>query len=187
MTHYLVCCLYEEATSLASSVLQRICKANFTASMEDVQLADMMESAGMVFVQSLKELGRTSEMLNELKILFGSVTAIPIQVLLTGSCFLLSEGSYSDLREFLEEFLGKWRFMDDNQCYILASGEPNGAYLKGFDGHCILEIEKYLQVVEVYVVTLLGKALNDTDHAIAWVERAELPEENRQSQVNPWS
>ncbi|KAF6167351.1 hypothetical protein GIB67_043212 [Kingdonia uniflora] len=170
---YLVCCMYEEALALASSVLERK-----TDNIEDVQLADMMESAGIVLVQSLKELGRTSEILNELKVLYGSVTAVPVQVLLTGACFQISEGFCSGLRESLDEYLAKWRYVD-GQSYIFVNLEPNQAFLKGTDGHCVMEVEKYLDIVELYAVTLLGKVLNDIEVAMAWVEKAELPEENR--------
>ncbi|KAI3849465.1 hypothetical protein MKX03_033757 [Papaver bracteatum] len=179
---YLVCCMFEEAITLSSSVVDRLRKADYSETIQDTELVDMMESAGMVYVQSLKELGRTSEILNELKVLFGSVTSIPVQVLLTGSCFLISDESLSDLPELLKDFLGRWRLVDDEgQRYVLANEEnSNGAYLKGVDGRYFLEIEKYLEVAEVYAVTLLGKVLNDTDHAIAWVEQAEFPEGNRQ-------
>ncbi|KAI3974453.1 hypothetical protein MKX01_017946 [Papaver californicum] len=179
---YLVCCMFEEAITLSSSVVERLWKADYPETIQDAELVDMMESAGMVYVQSLKELGRTSEILNELKVLFGSVTFMPVQVLLTGSCFFISDDSISDLPELLKEFLGKWRLVDDEgQHYVLANAEnSNGAYLKGVDWRCALEIEKYLEVAEVYAVTLLGKVLNDTNHAIAWAEQAELLEGNRQ-------
>lgn len=51
-------CTFEEAASLASSVIQHICTETFAVTVDEVHLADMKESAGMVFVQSLKELGR---------------------------------------------------------------------------------------------------------------------------------
>jgi len=54
----MVCCMFEEAVSLAVSVVEQIHTATLTKALEDTQLAEMMESAGMVFVQSLKELGR---------------------------------------------------------------------------------------------------------------------------------
>ncbi|KAI7982923.1 Protein APEM9 [Camellia lanceoleosa] len=41
-------------------------------------------------------------------------------------------------------------------------------------------VDKYLEVVEVYVVTLPGMVVRDIDHAICWVEKATLPEEKRQ-------
>ena len=43
---------------MASSVIQHICSETFAVTVDEVQVADMKESAGMVFVQSLKELGR---------------------------------------------------------------------------------------------------------------------------------
>lgn len=47
--------MYEEAASLASSFLKRRRDSNDNCNEESY---DMMEAAGMVFVQSLKELGR---------------------------------------------------------------------------------------------------------------------------------
>lgn len=47
--------MHEEAASLASSVLKRI---RYNDNSFNQESYDMMESAGMVFVQSLKELGR---------------------------------------------------------------------------------------------------------------------------------
>lgn len=50
--------MFKEAASLASSTVHRIHSTPFADAVDDVQMAEMMESAGMVFVQSMKELGR---------------------------------------------------------------------------------------------------------------------------------
>lgn len=50
--------MFEEAATIASSVLKRVCDNKSTDVGEDDQLYDIMESAGMVLVQSLKEVGR---------------------------------------------------------------------------------------------------------------------------------
>ncbi|KAI8004261.1 hypothetical protein LOK49_LG08G00410 [Camellia lanceoleosa] len=179
---YLVSCMYEEATSIASSVLRDLCHNKFIKAGEETQLNDMLESASMVLVQSLKELRRTQDILNELLLLFGSVTDIPVQVLLAGVCFQISEGPCLGTQEFLEEFLSKWRFLDERY-YVLASLESNMGYMEGSGGSFgsfLLGVDKYLEVVEVYVVTLLGMVGRDIDHAICWVEKATLPEEKRQ-------
>ncbi|KAF2610007.1 hypothetical protein F2Q70_00009778, partial [Brassica cretica] len=93
---YLVCSMYEEAESLSSSILKQILGNIDVLSEEalgDHQLFhDMLESAGMVLVQSLHGLGRseclchgrTGEIVTELRQVFGEVAAIPLQVLLTG-------------------------------------------------------------------------------------------------------
>lgn len=52
----MVCSMYEEAASLASSAIDRA--LNLAA--EDSSLYDMTESAGMVLVQSMREMGRSS-------------------------------------------------------------------------------------------------------------------------------
>ncbi|KAJ8628832.1 hypothetical protein MRB53_022155 [Persea americana] len=178
---YLVCCMFEEAATLASSILRCLCDTGSTEGAEHVQLDNMMESAGMVLVQSLKELRRTSELFDELKALFGSVTAIPVEVLLTGACFQISEGCSSGLQAVLEEFLGKWKYVNA-QSYVLTNVE-----MQRTSERCpvcsVLETEKYLKVAEVYAVTLLGMFLRDTELAITWVEKAELPEEKRQEML----
>ena len=50
--------MFEEAATIASSVLKRVCDNKSTDVGEDDQLYEIIESAGMVLVQSLKELGR---------------------------------------------------------------------------------------------------------------------------------
>ncbi|PON81320.1 3-phosphoinositide-dependent protein kinase [Trema orientale] len=175
---YLVCSMFEEAASSASSVLNQLRDdRQAIATRDDIQFYDMLESTGMVLVQALNELGRVSEILNELKQSFSSVAAIPLQVLLTGACFQISQ-SPSGVRKFLEEFLSKWRLVDER--YVLAGAEAGVDYVEGCGGHFCLGVDKYLDVVEVYVMKLLGATLNDIDFAISWVEKADLPEDRRQ-------
>lgn len=50
--------VFEEAASLASSIVHKIRNSEFERPLGDTELADMMNSAGMVIVQSYKELGR---------------------------------------------------------------------------------------------------------------------------------
>ncbi|KAH7527813.1 protein APEM9 [Ziziphus jujuba] len=180
---YLVCSMFEEAASLASSILKRLCCDNKGTEEEvvqdEIELYDMLESTGMVLVQSLKELGRTSEILNELKKLVSSVATIPPQVLLIGSCFQISEGSSNGVQEVLEEFLNKWSLVDERN-YVLVGAVGNVDYVEGCDGRFVLEVDKYLEVVEVYVMRLLVTTLNKMDLAISWIEKAELPEDRRQ-------
>lgn len=55
----MVCCMFEDAESLAASVVKQMRTTSLTSGeIDGTQAAEMMESAGMVFVQSLKELGR---------------------------------------------------------------------------------------------------------------------------------
>ncbi|KAF4365553.1 hypothetical protein G4B88_025732 [Cannabis sativa] len=183
---YLVCSLYEEAASLASSILNQLSTIVTGHDDDDdgVELHDMLESAGMVLVQSLNELGRVSEILNELKQSFSSVGAIPLQyrnfhpILFSRACFQISQ-SPSSVRNFLEEFLSKWRFVDDDY-YVLANDETSVDYVKGCSGRFRLSVDDYLDVVEVYVMKVLATTLNDLDLAIHWVEKAELPKDRRQ-------
>ncbi|CAK7345797.1 unnamed protein product [Dovyalis caffra] len=179
---YLVCSMYEKAATLASSIIERIKDSNFADNNEDfdeIEVVDMLESAGMVFVQALNQLGRRSKILNELKVLFVSATAIPVQVLLTGACFQISGSSSAGVREFLEEFLSNWSLMD-GKYYVLVGAEADVDVQEGCDGRYVLGVDKYMEVVEVYAVTLLGTTLKDLDSAISWVEKAALPDESRQ-------
>ena len=68
----------------------------------------------------------------------------------------------------------------DEQYYVLASAEINLNFKEGSDSHFILGVNKYVEVVELYAVMLLGTVSSDVDLAISWVERAALPEKKRQ-------
>ncbi|XVE98897.1 hypothetical protein REPUB_Repub03eG0148500 [Reevesia pubescens] len=170
--------MYEEAATLASSVIKKRGRPTNLLSI-DFELYEAMEAAGMVMVQSLKQLSRTSMIMNELKTLFVSIEAIPVQVLLTGVCFQISEASTLGAREFLEEFLNKWRYVDE-QYYVLASAEINLNFKEGSGSHLVLGIDQYAEVVELYAVMLLGTVSRDVDLAISWVEQAALPDKKRQ-------
>ncbi|KAG5405602.1 hypothetical protein IGI04_011721 [Brassica rapa subsp. trilocularis] len=190
---YLVCSMYEEAESLSSSILKRVFGNIDVLSEEalgDHQLFhDMLESAGMVLVQSLHGLARTGEIVTELRQVFGEVAAIPLQVLLTGLrclkggylvlseiiCLQISNGSYSGIREILEEFFSIWVYKDDH--YILDDAKLN---VKGLHGKISLGIDEFMEAVELYTFGVLGKDANDVDLAISWLEKAALPEETRQ-------
>ncbi|XWS30588.1 hypothetical protein CRYUN_Cryun24cG0131700 [Craigia yunnanensis] len=179
---FLVCSMYEEAAALASSIIKQRSRPNLSIDDNfefEFDLYEAMLAAGMVLVQSLKHLSRTSTILNELQTLFVSIEAIPVQVLLTGACFQISEASTLGAREFLEEFLNKWRYVDE-QYYVLASAEINLNFKEGSDSHFILGVNKYIEVVELHAVMLLGTVSSDVDLAISWVEQAALPEKKRQ-------
>lgn len=94
-------------------------------------------------------------------------------------CFQLSESLPTTAQGFLEEFVNSWMYVDDK--YHPLSGEE--ARLADTGGSCSpfsISVDKYLEVVELFVVTLLSTTLKDTDLAISWVEKAVLPIEKRQ-------
>jgi hypothetical protein len=95
------------------------------------------------------------------------------------SCFQIAQGSTFGVREFLEEFLNGWTLGDDGQYHAVIT-EPNAERGNSFQKHFVLRMDDYLQVVEVYAITLLATVLQDVDLAISWVQSAPLPEENRQ-------
>ncbi|XP_010927172.1 protein APEM9 [Elaeis guineensis] len=177
----LVCCMFEDAASLSSSILRQIHTTPSSEAIDDNELAEMMVSAGMVFVQSLREMGRTSELLIELESLYGSVAAIPVQVFLAGASMQISGGFLSNLREIFEEFLSKWKYLDGN-VYVLTEAEPRSSSAGGIR-QSIMNAENYSEVAEVYTITLLGMILHNFDLAVSWTERAELPEEKRQDML----
>lgn len=179
---YLVCCMFQEAASLSSSIIEQLVEKNGKTNefVEDnCELGDMLESAAMVLVQSSKELGRTSEILKQLKVLFGSVTAIPAQVFLTGVCLQIPEGPSAEVQEILEEFVRKWRYVD-GKYYTVASMETDVPYMEEFSNQISLGVDKYLEIIELYVITFLGRILGNLDLAISWVEKSAVPEEKKQ-------
>ncbi|KAJ4839181.1 hypothetical protein Tsubulata_012930 [Turnera subulata] len=95
------------------------------------------------------------------------------------TCFQITKGSLFGVREFLEEFLGSWRYVD-GRYYLLGGVDANMDIQDGCGRNCILEVDQYMEVVEVYVVTFLGAILNNLDLAISWVEKTTIPEERKQ-------
>ncbi|CAJ2665198.1 protein APEM9 isoform X2 [Trifolium pratense] len=172
---YLVCSMYEEAASLASTILNRLRDRATTTTTEE---QDMVQSTAMVLVQAFNQLGRTPEILDQLRSYFNSIKAIPPQLLCTGACFQIAQGSTFLVRQFLHEFLNGWSLEDGQYHAVIA--EPNVECPTSFHNHFVLGIHDYLEVVEVYAVTLLATVLQDVDLAISWVQNAPLPEENRQ-------
>ena len=53
-----------------------------------------------------------------------------------------------------------------------------------FHGNTSLDIDEYMEVVELYTFGVLGKDTNDVCLAVSWVEQAALSEERRQVQLN---
>ncbi|KAG9130942.1 hypothetical protein Leryth_006714 [Lithospermum erythrorhizon] len=174
---YLVCCMFDEAAYLASSVIKKLLSDEFVVKNE-VEVENMLESAGMVLVQSLKALGRTSEILDELELLYNDVAAIPVHVLHTGACFQISENSSSSVQGVLQDFLRKWRYGMDGY-YIRADGGSTDLDKYENRVQLTLTTDKYMEIVELYL-TFLGTVKNDMDLAIAWAEGATLPEEKQQ-------
>lgn len=175
---YMVCGLFNEACSLASSQIQKLRTSSLEQTPE-IELSEIMESAGMVFVQSLRELGRTAELFAELKVVFGSVEAIPFQVFLTGSCIQISDGVTSNLTTIFEDFLKKWRYVDND--HYAFSNEDQNFYKCPWQS--VLDSEKYLEVVEVFAMILHGRVLRQPELAISWIEKSDLPEDKRQDML----
>ncbi|KAL5161787.1 Protein APEM9 [Glycine soja] len=170
---YLVCSMYEEAAQLASSVLERLRHSH-----HDIDRDDMLESSAMVLLQAFNQLpSKTPHILNQLTLYFVSPKAIPSRLLLTGSaCFQIAQGSALSVQQFLHEFLNGWTLEHSQYSAVIteaASRDQSRRFI-------LLPIVEYLQVVELYAVTLLATLQKNVDLAISWVENASLPEENRQ-------
>ncbi|XP_047255989.1 protein APEM9 isoform X2 [Capsicum annuum] len=176
---YLVCCMFQEASS---SVIEQLVEKSNEFVEDNCELGDMLESAGMVIVRSLKELGRTSKILKQLKVLFGSVTTIPAQVFLTGVCLQILDGPSTEVQEIIEEFLRKWRYVD-GKYYTVASMEADVPDMEEFSNQISLGVDTYLEIIELYVITFLGRILGNLDLAISWVEKSPLTEEKRQDRL----
>lgn len=91
-------------------------------------------------------------------------------------CLQIPDGPSAEVQEILEEFLMKWRYVD-GKYYTVASMEE-------FSNQISLGVDKYLEIVELYVITFLGRILGNLDLAISWVEKFPLPEEKRQVNNN---
>ncbi|XP_015059909.1 protein APEM9-like isoform X2 [Solanum pennellii] len=115
--NYMVCCMYQEAAALSSSIIEQLVDKNVKTNERNCEFGDMLESAAMILVQSYKALGRTSEMLKQLKVLFGSVTAIPAQVFLTG----IVKRQASSTKKALVDF---WQLAFSYQVNPLAAVQP---------------------------------------------------------------
>ncbi|XP_031476759.1 protein APEM9 isoform X3 [Nymphaea colorata] len=122
----------------------------------------------------------TQSILKELETLFGSIISVPVPLLLTGVCFLMSEKCLSGLQEILEEFLSSWNYVEQKSCYILRTVDKQQL---SFEGHICssLPVEKYVEVTKVYVVSLLGVVLDNYELANVQLTKADLPEEERQA------
>ncbi|XP_062229742.1 protein APEM9-like [Phragmites australis] len=167
---------FEQAVSTALSVSDQIRSTSLENGWEHGELLEMHESAGMVLVQALKELRRTSEMFVHLKVMFGSVPSVSAKVFLTGATMQMAAGSGSDLRPIFEEYLAKWRYTND-EVYVL-NGQDDSS--NGFVVTSIMSSEQYLEVAELYAVTFLSIVSQDSETAISWAKKAELTEQNRE-------
>ncbi|RLN12859.1 hypothetical protein C2845_PM09G23300 [Panicum miliaceum] len=174
---YLLSGLFEQAVSAALSVSKQIRTVSLETECDRDELLDILESAGMVLVQALKELRRTSEMFVQLKTMFGSVASVPAKVFLTGATMQMAAGSGSELRAIFEEYLAKWRYTND-EVYVLNGGQESS--LNGFVATSFMSTKQYLEVAELYTVTFLCIVSQESEPAISWVEKAELTEQGRQ-------
>jgi len=103
----------------------------------------------------------------------------PFTFCFISACVQVSSGHSSGVRAFLENFLTKWKF-DDEKHYAVTLPAAEKTDLELRNGCPKLEVDEYVEIVEFYALTLLGRVLNDVDHAVLWIEQAELPEEARQ-------
>ncbi|CAD6338417.1 unnamed protein product [Miscanthus lutarioriparius] len=175
--YYLVSGSFEQAMLAALSVADQIRTASLESACDQDELLEMLESAGMVLVQALKELRRTPEMFVQLKTMFGSVPSVPARVFLTGATIQMAAGYVSDLRPIFEEYLANWRYTND-EVYVLDGGHDSAS--NGFVVTSVMSTGQYFQVAELYTVTFLCIVSQDSETAISWAEKADLTEQRRQ-------
>jgi hypothetical protein len=89
----------------------------------------------------------------------------------------MAAGPVSDLRPIFEEYLAKWRYAGDD-IYVLNGEQDNTS--NGFSVTSAMSTEQYFEVAELYTVTFLSIVSQKSEIAIAWAEKAELTERNRQ-------
>ncbi|RWW87436.1 hypothetical protein BHE74_00003736 [Ensete ventricosum] len=99
------------------------------------------------------------------------------------ACMQISERFTSNLRAIFEEFLSKWKYVDGG-IYVLTVEEMESSSDKVGIKQSVMEAKDYLEVAEVYTITILGMVLCSPDLAISWTEKAELPEESRQVKLS---
>ncbi|WVZ78631.1 hypothetical protein U9M48_026312 [Paspalum notatum var. saurae] len=174
---YLVSGSFEQAVLAALSVSDKVRTASLENACDRDEFLEVLESAGWVLVQALKELKRTSEMFVQLKAMFGSVASVPVKVFLTGATIQMAAGSISDLRPIFEEYLAKWRYTDDG-VYVLNGGHDSSS--NGFVVTYVMSAGQYFEVAELYTVTFLCIVSQESKAAISWAENADLTEQGRE-------
>ncbi|CAL4959736.1 unnamed protein product [Urochloa decumbens] len=174
---YLLGGLFEQAVSTALSVSDQIRTVSLETECDHDKLLDILESAGMVLVQALKELRRTSDMFVQLKKMFGSVASVPSKVFHAGATIQMAAGSGSDLRPIFEDYLAKWRYRND-EVYVLNGGQDSSS--NGFVITSVMSSKQYVEVAELYTVTFLSIVSQHIETAISWAEKAELTQQGRQ-------
>ncbi|XP_066372129.1 protein APEM9-like isoform X3 [Miscanthus floridulus] len=131
------------------------------------ELLEMLESAGMVLVQALKELRSLAAAANKTR--KGSAAA--------RATIQMAAGSVCDLRPIFEEYLTNWRYTND-EVYVL-DGE-HGSTSNGFVVTSVMSTGQYFQLAELYTVTFICIVSHDSETAISWAEKADLTEQSRQ-------
>ena len=91
----------------------------------------------------------------------------------------ISEGYSANLRTIFEDFLEKWVYLKE-ESNVLPKAELHSSSFEGCLWQSAIPVEKYLEITDVYAITILGMVLHKPDVAILWTERAGLPEEKRQ-------
>lgn len=91
----------------------------------------------------------------------------------------ISEGITSNLTTIFEDFLKKWRYVD-NDHYVFLKEDQN---ISKCPWQSVLDSEKYLEVAEVFAMILLGRVLRQPELAISWTEKADLSEDKRQGML----
>ncbi|KAJ1260753.1 hypothetical protein BS78_10G256400 [Paspalum vaginatum] len=174
---YLVSGSFEQAVLAALSVSDKVRTASLENACNRDELLEVLESAGWLLVQALKELKRTSEMFVQLKAMFGSVASVPVKVFLAGATIQMAAGCVSDLRPIFEDYLAKWRYTND-ETYVLNGGHDSSS--NGFVVTSVLSAGQYFEVAELYTVTFLCIVSQESKTAISWAEKADLTEQGRE-------
>lgn len=176
---YLVSCMYEEAASSSSSVLRKLwgitsieleCSRheptleigfvkendidNGIKEEYNMEVNDMLEAAAMVFIQAYKHTNSV--------------------------CLQVHEGESLVAQDTLEEFFEGWIFSQGELCYILLEVERRKSPWGRIWTCSHLSREKYMQIIELYTLSVLVKGLKNAQLALNWLKKADLSEEERQ-------
>ncbi|KAG6547217.1 hypothetical protein Mapa_011153 [Marchantia paleacea] len=154
---------------------------------EDVgELFSMMEASGMVLLQALSGLGRSSEIFDVLTSVFNSVSRVPYSLFLTGICLQLSVGLHGSAKNALEEYLNGWKSLEKGAAGLLTKsvipiGSCQRVVREVGSASCFLHLTKtgFLQLTEIYVIEVLVIGLKNPKAALLWITQTNISEDKK--------
>lgn len=153
---------------------------------EDVgELLSMVEASGMVLLQALSGLGRSSEIFDVLTSVFNSVSRVPYSLFLTGICLQLSVGLHGSAKIALEEYLSDWKSVKGADGLLTKTVIPIGTCQRVVreigSASSSLHLTKtgFLQLAEIYAIEVLVIGLKNPKAALLWITQTNTLEDKK--------